>query len=539
MKRWCFEVRIEGRLLVRGWGRERRGEDDPARLLDTWLEYRTEDWGLRQAPTRTFAQLRADAALRPLCYGTFDEFGCLLSTIDFREGGARALSADGTVLEAELGNADFLVAANCLPHLAAKVEDLLGANGLPYRGALFAPETLEAVPYELEHGEGGLRSSLGEELVVADGRLVALRRLDVGLEALACRRPTPRWPALAPDGAPIARPPIARSLAYRPPAGVQLEEGSVVSRAGSVIGYTVAAPRERNISAFALFIGGSGGHDRHGLAGGLDLGYHELLDGLTRSGLASLRFDKRGSGTTPAGEALADYGFEGILDDAGRCLAVARSRARRMGVPLLAIGHSEGGLVALVLASRAELDGLILLATAARPVDRLLVEQIRARGNESGLSEAVVEGQVAEFEDFIRAVRDVDAIDWERGRVADRVLAQRSLALYYRQLLRYDPLRLMSSVDIPVLVVHGEHDLQVPVADAEGLVLAGRKARKPAELAVVQGANHLLKSSSDPPSIGDYFDRRRKVMRPVFEIITSWLDRLDQAAVPGFSRPTG
>ena len=58
---------------------------------------------------------------------------------------------------------------------------------------------------------------------------------------------------------------------------------------------------------------GAGRYDRHGFGGGLDLGYHDLLDRLATTGIVSFRFDRRGAGTTALGPEIRDFGFSDWL----------------------------------------------------------------------------------------------------------------------------------------------------------------------------------------------------------------------------------
>lgn len=533
-RRWSYDLTVGGSLLVRSWAEElvsREGSGE--RVVRAWLEFLTgppEEAAVRprsraRSRSRTYAELRTTGDLRPIAYDVFSEAGEPLWTVTFESGRARATFPDGTVLEVDAGDADFVLAANCIPHLAVVVESL-DARGLPFKGTFFAPEAMRTVPYSLDVGATGIVSSMGEEIDVRDGRLVRFAIPALAVEARSdFRRRLPRWPR------------CARRLAggdesatddgrYRPPPGVAADEGSVPSRAGTPIGYTFVLPEYRDPVAVALFIGGSGAHDRHGRSGPIDLGYDQLLDGLCRRGVASLRYDKRGMGGTPIGNDVLTYGFEALVDDTRRCLAAARDEARSLGVPLVGVGHSEGGLVALRLADDPEVSGVVLLAVAARPIDEVIIEQVRARGLDWGLDQLVVEGQVAEFRQFIEAVMSADEAQWEAIGVAPRVLARAADARYYRELLAADPLALVAAVQRPMLIVHGEADLQVPVTDAARLAEFAVSSGRTAQLLVVPGVNHLLKSAATPPSIAEYYDRRRRVSRVVIDGVANWVSSL-------------
>ena len=89
---------------------------------------------------------------------------------------------------------------------------------------------------------------------------------------------------------------------YKPPKDIRTRD-LMVSDSILQIGGTLVAPGENvHRRTAAIFCAGSGTQDRHGFCGMIDLGYHQLLDGLARHGVVSLRYDKRGTGSTELGE---------------------------------------------------------------------------------------------------------------------------------------------------------------------------------------------------------------------------------------------
>lgn len=527
--RWGFEVRVDGRLAVRVGGEEYVDPSRPEspRVINTWREYRFEEWDVPGSPVRTFAQLHATEDLQPVSYTSLNSFGQPIWTMRFTGDTVRARHADGTELHAAAGDADFLMEANGLVHLGVKLRDLTRTAKIPYAGKFFSPEALQPVPYSLEWEDPDriLRTNLDEHIMVKDGRLVGLTRPQNGLEVMACDFLPPRWPPRDSLGTIGPRLPSRVRPGYAPPPGVRIRESTTPAKGGSALGYTLAEPVAGRPRGLAIFYGGSGSHDRHGRTPDIDLGYHELLDQLSqRHGLASIRFDKRGTGDTPLGGDVLEYGFEGILDDARRCLAVAAEYSRDAGVPLLAIGHSEGGQVGLCLSTgHSQISGVILLATSAQPVDQVITDQVRRHGRKLRMSEAVIQAGIDEIAEFFKYVRQCDASEWTRSEVPDRLLARRREALYYRQLLNYDPLELIGQLRQPVLVLHGADDQQVPAQHARQLVDAARASGVDVTLSIVPRVNHLLKSSSADPDIADYYDRRRRVDRTVIDTIGSWL----------------
>lgn len=528
--RWGFEVRVDGRLVVRLWGEEYvdRSRPESPRVINTWKEYHFEEWDIPSGPVRAFAQLHAREDLQPVSYTSLNKFGQPIWTMTFTGNTVTAHHADGTELRVPTDGADFLIENNGLVHLGAKLMELVEAAKIPYTGNFFSPEALQSVPYSIqwENPDRMLRTNLDERITVKGGRLVRLTRPKNGLEVTACDLQPPRWPPRDSLGMIVPHLASRARSSYTPPAGVRTSEGTTPAKGGSTLGYTLAEPVAARPYGLAIFFGGSGSHDRHGRTFDLDLGYHQLLDQLCRRySLASLRFDKRGSGDTPLGSDMLEYGFEGILDDAQRCLTVATDYSCDVDIPLLVIGHSEGGQVGLCLGSsdNPQIDGVILLATPAQPIDQVIIAQVRRRGKELRMTPAVIQAGIDEFEEFFKHIRRHDVSEWTRNEVPDRVLVKRREAPYFRQLLNHDPLGLIAQLRQPVLVLHGADDQQVPPQHAHQLVDAARASGVDATLSVVPRVNHLLKSSSNNPSIADYYDKRRRIHRTVIDTIGSWL----------------
>lgn len=510
----CFETRVDGRVAVRCWGEDR--QRDGVRYLRLWTEYPSDEWGGPRSSLRTVAELRTEPDLRPLRYSQYDELHTCVSTLAVEGTTVQARFADGTVVDRSLGAADFILASNAIPLLSAKLVEV--RNRLPYRGAFFSPEALDAVPYALWLEGETIVSSHGEVITLDEQGLVTLensreritvQRVNAALPAWA-RRPGEVKPATATAG---------WQSEYTAPPGIERRDGSIASRSGSPLGYTLVRPSAGDVRATALFMGGSGTHDRHGFAGHFNLGYHELLDGLCRHGVASIRFDKRGSRVdTPLGKDFQTLGFTGIVDDARRCMAIAGET----GPPVL-IGHSEGGLVALLLALESPASPRILLSTAARQIDQILEWQIEAQGRALGLTPDGIEAQLSNLRDFIDAVRRVDDAGWVPGEVPDRFIGMRAEARYYRELLAVDPLAVVRRTQSPLLIVHGQEDQQVPVDDAYALADAASATGADVQLVVAPRTNHLLKSAARRPSVADYFDRRRRVRREIIRTIGAWI----------------
>ncbi len=258
----------------------------------------------------------------------------------------------------------------------------------------------------------------------------------------------------------------------------------------------------------AILLSGSGPHDRdESLAGHRP--FLVLADHLTRKGIAVLRFDKRGIGKSTGDYANAT--MEDFASDAGAAIAFLKARKEIDSKKIGLIGHSEGGLIAPLVASHSgDVAWIVLLAgPGLRGEDILLLQSeliLKAAG--------VGEGEVARTLAFnkqtyalVRQEKDPAALE---GKLNDLVQSTSTGAAlppaavqtqvrmlvspWFRYYLDYDPLPALRKTMCPVLALSGEKDLQVPPKEnlakiQKALQDGGNKDFQTTEL---PGLNHLF-----------------------------------------------
>jgi pimeloyl-ACP methyl ester carboxylesterase len=273
--------------------------------------------------------------------------------------------------------------------------------------------------------------------------------------------------------------------------------------------------------AAALLITGGGKSDRNSdarLPGGqmLRIGVDKAVAGaLAGARVCALRYDKRGVGAS-GGEYLR-AGMDDQRADARAALGWLAARAG--GLPLLAIGHSEGAWYAAELAADHAVAGAVLLAGGARPAEEILSWQ-----NE------MVAARLPATARLILKITRTDIIRSQRKRVARikastgdviRIQGFRMNARWWRDFLAYDPRPALARIAVPVLAITGGQDVQVPPQDVAEI---GRLAQGPFEGHVTGNLSHLFRP--DPASAG-LRAYRRAVREPVdaevLKLITSWI----------------
>jgi len=246
---------------------------------------------------------------------------------------------------------------------------------------------------------------------------------------------------------------------------------------------TMLAPAS-GAAPMMLIIPGSGPTDRDGNnpLGVKASTYRLLAEGLAARGIGTVRIDKRGM--FASGAAVADANAVTIGDyvaDVGAWTAAIRKQAGTPCVWLL--GHSEGGLVALAAAQKAtDICGLVLAATAGRPIGELLREQLQ-----SNPADAPILGQALAAIDALEAGKRVDVTGMNPALLP---LFAPQVQGFLIDAFSYDPTKLISAVAKPVLILQGKRDIQVGVADAERL----KQAAAQAKLVLLPDMNHVLKT---------------------------------------------
>lgn len=251
---------------------------------------------------------------------------------------------------------------------------------------------------------------------------------------------------------------------------------------------TLTMPADGAPRAAVVIVPGSGPTDRDGNNPlGASAAYLRMLaEGLADEGVAAIRVDKRGmfgsAGTFANANAVtfADYGADALA-----WAEVAREKSGLSCAWL--VGHSEGGLVALVAAQEAgpSLCGLVLVAAPGRPMGVVLREQLRANpANAPLLDNALV---------AIEALESGGRVDVAGFHPALQAMFAPAVQGFLVDAFSYDPAALIAGVALPVLIVQGEADLQVTAADAEALA----RALPAAGRVSLPGMNHVLKQVPD------------------------------------------
>ena len=191
-------------------------------------------------------------------------------------------------------------------------------------------------------------------------------------------------------------------------------------------------------------------------------------------------------------------------------------------------GHSQGGLIALDLASNNNnIAGVILLATTGRPIDKVLQDQIIQQAKDLDLSNKSLNQSLKDHKTLFHYIRNNS--NWTSKTVPPKVYALRHLRKWYVELLSKDPLLLITTLKCPVLIIQGDKDIQVSVDDANLLFSAARKNNINSELLILHNYDHLFKRIGKQNGISAYFDRRRRIATTLIKYIQDWINKIQDS----------
>jgi len=301
---------------------------------------------------------------------------------------------------------------------------------------------------------------------------------------------------------------------------------------------TLTLPRGAGPFPVALLICGSGAHDRDEAL----LGHKPFLvisDYLTRHGIAVLRYDKRGVAKSTGSYALATG--EDFASDAEAGVVYLKTRKEidphRIGL----IGHSEGGQIAPLVASRrSDVAWIVLLAGPGLRGDEILFLQqaliAKAQGapdemiakshnlNAKLYAAASAEKNPANMSADLEAVMQADELGKQMSPAQRAGAIQQLSSPWFLEFISYDPAPALMKTKCPVLALNGEHDLQVPpkqdlAAIHKALQDGGNKDFQTTEM---PGLNHLFQhSATGSPS--EYGSIEETFSPEALDLMTTWI----------------
>lgn len=252
-------------------------------------------------------------------------------------------------------------------------------------------------------------------------------------------------------------------------------EGGKVELAG-----TLTLPDGKKKFPTAILITGSGPQNRDE-----EFMTHKpflvLADYLTRSGIAVLRYDDRGFAQSTGNHGRATSAD--FANDVSAAIAYLKTRKeidkRRIGL----VGHSEGGLIAPIVATDTEVAFIVLLAAPGVSGSQILLKQVESVSRSQGMDEESVQrelsisrgifelfSQFGEDESFETKLKEyLNNVISNNNMIPEGIDEEEFIKMqvsqfrkpWMRYFLKYDPVNSLKSIKCPVLALNGGKDVQM------------------------------------------------------------------------------
>jgi fermentation-respiration switch protein FrsA (DUF1100 family) len=307
---------------------------------------------------------------------------------------------------------------------------------------------------------------------------------------------------------------------------------------------TLCIPKGAGPFPAAILISGSGPQDRDESILG-HKPFWVLADHLTRQGIAVLRYDDRGVAASKGN--FASSTTLQFSEDAAAAFDFLSKYERIKPSAVGLIGHSEGGIIApIVAANRKKVAFIILMAGTGIPGDSLLLLQQTAILEADSASSTEIENTRSTFRTVFSTIRNTKNIEDRNKQIRMNITASlqngkmtlpeginqsqyvemqaTQLANpWMLQFLTLNPADYLKKVRCPVLALNGSKDTQVPFKEnLDAIKKAITHANPLNEYKVMDGLNHLFQHcNTGSPS--EYKNIEETLAPEAMEAMTKWI----------------
>jgi uncharacterized protein len=265
-----------------------------------------------------------------------------------------------------------------------------------------------------------------------------------------------------------------------------------IPSAGARLGGTLAVPTgKKGPVPGVVIVPALGLADRNGIQNATmpDLVYQDLSKAFTDAGIATLRYDRRGVGSSKVEG--AGFGYDDLVADAQAAVKFLMQRKEVGRSPVAVVGHDVGGPMALrVAASEPRVKSVVLLSSPGRPMVDVLADGFTVTHGPASAERfrSTVAGLVA-----TGTLPGPEAIAPEHqtvlGQGQDKLLTG---------LFTLDPVAEAAKVKVPVMVVVSTHSTTIGRVDGENLA---RAMGPTASLFVSEATPTLAQYVPDRPAV--------------------------------------
>lgn len=309
---------------------------------------------------------------------------------------------------------------------------------------------------------------------------------------------------------------------------------------GNTLAGTLTTPKNFDKKQpIVVFITGSGAQNRDE-----ELFGHQpflvIADALAKKGIASLRMDDRGIGGSEKGK------DDPTTEDFAGDIASAVTYLQQNGFENIGlIGHSEGGMIAPMVATQTPIVRfMVLMAAPGVPIKQLMLQQNQAMLADSGLSKEM-QLQSSKFNerlyDFIidykgtNLAADLDhfksdfyamynQLNEQQLEMQYTSLVKMLQSAWFQYFIQFNPEAYLSKVQCPILALNGRLDKQVAAKEnLEGIrAILEKNHHQSFKIIAFDHLNHLFQTATTGSPI-EYAQIEETIAPVVLDTLVEWI----------------
>ena len=313
---------------------------------------------------------------------------------------------------------------------------------------------------------------------------------------------------------------------------------------------TLTLPKSKMKSPAVIMIAGSGPNDRDETIFG-QKPFWVLADYLSRNGIAVLRYDKRG--IDESGGEYFTATTQDFAEDAEAAIKYLKTRKEIDALQIGLIGHSEGGIIAPMIAVKnSDVRFIVLMAGLGVKGSELSLAQNQFAFNKTNLPKegkehlnemlkAIYES-VTKWKEYVGSEAERNQLRQDLGmlwqnlprEMSDKVSKEAFVdkttsniaTPWFRSFLKTNPVDYLQKLTIPILAINGEKDTQVDYKKNLTAIEASLKkgSNKHYTIKIYPKLNHLFQKSTTG-EIDEYVKIEQTISPEVLSDITMWIQK--------------
>jgi len=263
-----------------------------------------------------------------------------------------------------------------------------------------------------------------------------------------------------------------------------------------------------------ILLAGSGPNDKDETIGP-NKALKDLALGLASNGIATYRYDKR---TLVYGKNMKDVDLNSeVIEDAINAAAILKKNPDFKNSKVYIIGHSLGAMCAPLIASKSkQINGIVLLAGNARPLEDVVLEQLNYIYGLDSL-DASEKKDILDYTTKMKTVKDPKLL--KLAKAEDLPLNLESH--YWQSIVKYNQIQVAKKIKQPILVLQGERDYQVTMTDFN-LWKDNLSTNPKNQFISYSNLNHLFMNGAGKSTPSEY-EKQGNVEEKVILDIAAWV----------------